>query len=287
MKRTQLFAICALGATAGLSGCSSDAPSSPDTTSEPGAGGDGTQMITTGSSGQAGETSGMPAGSSGQGGTVAGGSGGTGSSTGGSPNVGGSGGSPGSGGNAGGAIGPAGTNTFCKGTVVYDGEPGSHPVTTTPGFQVTGWPQVTKGSEATGSAAVGTHFLKVVSDPGGTCCGTLYSSWTGWDKAPASLPIDASKAASVQFWIKIESGLYWNLMVEVSDSTGKNSFTGADVHVADYIPGKNIDSTWRQATVPMSKLNTNGIDLSKLSGLAFEGDRQVTFDVDQIVFCDP
>jgi len=76
-------------------------------------------------------------------------------------------------------------------------------------------------------------------------------------------------------------------MVEVSDSTGKNSFTGADVHVADYIPGKNIDSTWRQATVPMSNLNTNGIDLSKLSGITFEGDRQVTFDVDQIVFCDP
>jgi hypothetical protein len=66
----------------------------------------------------------------------------------------------------------------------------------------------------------------------------------------------------------------------------KNSFTGADVHVADYIPGKNIDATWRQATVPMSALNTNGVNLAKLSGIVFEGDRPVTFDIDQIVFCD-
>ena len=57
--------------------------------------------------------------------------------------------------------------------------------------------------------------------------------------------------------------------------TARISDALADVHVADYIPGKNIDSTWRQATVPMSKLNTNGIDLSKLSGIVFEGDRQV------------
>jgi hypothetical protein len=190
------------------------------------------------------------------------------------------------GGNGGGAAGPPGTNTFCKGTVVYDGEPGSHPVTTAPGFQVTGWPTVTKGADATGNAAVGTHFLRVVSDPSNTCCGTLYSSWTGWDKAPGSPPIDVSKAASVQFWIRIESGLYWNLQVEVADSKGTNSFTGADVHVADYIPGKNIDGTWRQATVPLDKLNTHGIDLTKLSGIVFEGDRPVTFDIDQIVFCD-
>jgi hypothetical protein len=170
--------------------------------------------------------------------------------------------------------------------VVYDGEPGSHPVTTAPGFQVTGWPTVTKGADSTGNAAVGTHFLRVVSDPGGTCCGTLYSSWTGWDKAAGSPPIDVSKAASVQFWIRIESGMYWNLQVQVADSKGINSFTGADVHVADYIPGKNIDATWRQATVPLDKLNTHGIDLTKLSGIVFEGDRPVTFDIDQVVFCD-
>ena len=80
--------------------------------------------------------------------------------------------------------------------------------------------------------------------------------------------------------------MYWNLQVEVADSAGVNSFTGADVHVADYIPGKNIDGTWRQATVPLDKLNTHGINLAKLSGIVFEGDRAVTFDIDQIVFCD-
>jgi hypothetical protein len=288
MRFTPLLAICALGTVTGLVGCSSDA-TSPDTSSDPGAGGDDVgQVAATGVGGGTLAGGGAGTGGASAGGAVVSGSAGTSSGAGGAPKLdgGGNAGAPGTGGGAGGALGPPGTNTFCKGAVVYDGETGSHPLTTAPGFQVTGWPQVTKGSDATGNAAVGTHFLKVVSDPGGTCCGTLYSSWTGWDKAPASQPIDVSKAASVQFWIRIETGMYWNLMVEVADSTGKNSFTGADVHVADYIAGKNIDATWRQATVPLSALNTNGINLAKLSGIVFEGDRPVTFDIDQIVFCD-
>jgi hypothetical protein len=200
----------------------------------------------------------------------------------------GSGGAPGTGGSAGGSAGgtlaPPGTNTFCDGHVIYDGEPGSHPVTTASGFQVAGWPQVTKAKDVAGVAAVGNYYLQIVSDPGGTCCGTIYTSFTGWDKGPGQ-PVDLTGAQSLQFWIKIESGQYWNLMVEIADANGVNSFTGADVHVADYIAGKNIDGTWRQATVPLSALNTHGIDMSKISGVIFEGDRLVTYDVDQIVFC--
>jgi hypothetical protein len=169
-----------------------------------------------------------------------------------------------------------GTLAACDGAVVYDGEPGSHPIGTS-GLVTAPWPQAQTFSETMLNPAVGSTSLNMVLDPGGTCCGTFYNSWTNWGAGPGT-PIDISASTGLQFWIKIDSGLYWNLQVELSDSTGKNSFTGADVHIADFIEGHNIDMTWRQANIPVAQFNTNGIDLSIIDGA-------VTFDIDQIVFC--
>lgn len=211
---------------------------------------------------------------------------GTGSSTatGGSPATGSGGAVTSSGGSS--TVGAGGSSAGPCDKVVFDGEPNGHPLspsTTGPGFVYSGWPQVNVAKNSTTTAAYGTGSMHLVLDPAGTCCGTFYFSWTNWDKGPGT-PIDVSHAKALALSVKIDSGMYWNLMIELADANGKNSFTGADVHIADYVPSHNLDATWRRAVIPIDKFNTNGIDLTKISGVVIEGDRAVTFDVDEIVF---
>ena len=166
--------------------------------------------------------------------------------------------------------------------VVYDGEPGSHP-SSPDGLVYVGWPMETNHAEDITDAKFGSTALRNVLDPNGSCCGTFYYSWTNWDEGPG-MAIDGAKFSNVELWIKVESGMYWNLQIEMQDTHMKSSFTGADVHIADYIDGKNIDMTWRHAKVPMSAFDTNGIDMAHISSLIIEGDRAVTFDLDDVKF---
>lgn len=166
--------------------------------------------------------------------------------------------------------------------IVYDGEPGSAP-SSEQGLVYVGWPMETNRAQDITDAKNGSGALQNVLDPSGTCCGTLYYSWTNWEKIPNKI-IDATQFDSVELWIKIESGLYWNLQIELQDVTEKSSFTGNDIHIADFIEGKNIDMTWRHAKVPIDQFNTNGIDLTRISRMIIEGDRAVTFDLDDIQF---
>jgi len=166
--------------------------------------------------------------------------------------------------------------------VVYDGEQGSHP-SSTDGLVYVGWPMETNHAKDIGDAKFGSIALQNALDPNGTCCGTFYYSWSNWDMDKTKI-IDATKFDSLEFWIKVESGMYWNLQIELQDVNMKASFTGNDIHIADYIDGKNIDTTWRKATVPVSVFNTNGIDLTHISSFIIEGDRAVTFDLDEVKF---
>jgi hypothetical protein len=167
--------------------------------------------------------------------------------------------------------------------VIYDGETGSHP-SGTDSLVYIGFPMPANIVQDTHrDPKYGTTALQNILDPSGSCCGTMYYSWTNYDKGPGQ-PVDGTKAINFEFWIKVESGTYWNLQIEMGDNKGKNSFTGQDVHIADYTDARLLDSTWRQAKVPLPVFNTNGIDLSHLSSYIIEGDRAVTFDLDEVKF---
>jgi hypothetical protein len=166
--------------------------------------------------------------------------------------------------------------------VLYDGEPDSHP-SSEAGLVYVGWPMETNHAQDTDDAKFGSTALQSVLDPGGTCCGTFYYSWSNWDMDQSKV-LDVTAFDSLEFWIKVESGLYWNLQVELQDVNHVSSFTGNDIHIADHIEGNNIDMTWRQAKVPLDLFDTNGIDLKHVSSFIIEGDRAVTYDLDDVKF---